>query len=245
MADYETLVPFGDLHLGYSTVNKEKIRRVVEYIRDGNYKWIGMGDYIDNTPPSHRYYRQETSVTTPQQQVFDFVDLVRPISDNCLGLLYGNHEIRSLDYKTGYDPVKQMEELLSLPNNVRSIGTQYFFKYKTTTGLEYKVFATHGKTRGFFFSTRKATKVNQLLKLHEKAEADIYLMGHVHDTLSFPIEIITGSRSISTRHFILTGGFVEYFGSYGETLGYTPVETGCNAVHMGVYEKSVKVERIC
>jgi predicted phosphodiesterase len=238
--DWKTLVPFGDLHMGYATANLDKMQKVVDYIKAKDCKWIGMGDFIDNTPPSHRFYRQETSLTTPQQQVFDFVELVRPIKDTCIGLIYGNHEIRSLDYKTGYDPIKQMEELLGLSKNYRGLGTQHYFHE-----APFDIFATHGKARGFFFSTRTATKINQLLKLHELAEADLYLMGHVHDILHFPINYVSGVDSIVTKYFVLTGGFVEYFGSYGEAMNYTPVETGCNAVHLNIYKKEVKVERIC
>jgi hypothetical protein len=238
--EWMTIVPFGDLHIGYITCNLEKVNKVVDYIKDNECVWIGMGDYIDNTPPSHKYYRQETTVSTPQQQVFDYVETVKPIADKCIGLLYGNHEIRSLDYKSGYDPIKQMEELLKLHKRHRQVGTQHFF-YESP----YRIFATHGKARGFFFSTRTATKVNQLLKLHEKADADLYLMGHVHDTLHFPKNFISGDKEITTRWFAMTGGFVEYFGSYGEALGYTPVETGCNAIHLNRYERKVRVERIC
>jgi len=237
--EWKTLIPFGDLHLGYSTVNMDKIHKVIDYIKERDCIWIGMGDYIDNTPPSHRFYRQETSLNTPQEQVFNFVDLVKPIKHKCIGLIYGNHEIRSLNYKTGFDPIKQMEELLDLHKLHRGIGTQHFF-YDSP----FRVFATHGRARGFWFSTRTATKVNQLLKLHEHAEADIYMMGHVHDTLAFPKNIITGDKEISTHWFVMTGGFVEYFGSYGEDLNYTPVETGCNAIHLNMIKKEVKIERI-
>jgi predicted phosphodiesterase len=238
--EWKTIVPFGDLHLGYATANLDKIQQVVEYIKERDCLWVGMGDIVDNTPPSHRFYRQDTSLTTPQQQVFDFVKLVKPIKNKCIGLLYGNHEMRSLNYKTGYDPIKQMEEMLDLHESHRGIGTQHYFNVGN-----YRIFATHGRARGFFFSTRTATKVNQLLKLHEHAEADVYLMGHVHDTMTFPKNVLTGDKEISTRWFILTGGFVEYFGSYGEDLNYTPVETGCNAVHLNMNKKEVKVERIC
>jgi hypothetical protein len=212
--------------MGYATANVDKMQKVVDYIKAKDCKWIGMGDFIDNTPPSHRFYRQETSITTPQQQVFDFVDLVKPIKDTCIGLIY--------------DPIKQMEELLGLSKNYRGLGTQHYFHE-----APFDIFATHGKARGFFFSTRTATKINQLLKLHELAEADLYLMGHVHDLLHFPINYVSGVDSIVTKYFVLTGGFVEYFGSYGETMNYTPVETGCNAVHLNIYKKEVRVERIC
>ena len=238
--EWKTIVPFGDMHIGYATTNMEKIDKVVDYIKENDCVWIGMGDYIDNTPPSHKFYRQETSISTPQEQVFKFVELMKPIKNKCIGLLYGNHEVRSLDFKTGYDPVQQMERMLDLHGQYVGVGTQHYFNIGG-----YNIFATHGKVRGFFFSTRTATKVNQLLKLHEHAEADVYLMGHVHDTLHFPKNVLVGDKKIGTRWFVLSGGFVEYFGSYGETLGYTPVETGCNAVHLNMNKREVKVERIC
>ena len=243
------LVPFGDLHIGYSTYNREKAEYVVEWIidkRDNGEEilWIGMGDYFDNTPPNHRYYDPDTELISPQEQVFEFVELVKPIKRECIGLLYGNHEMRSLDYKTGYDPIKQTEVMLNMSPMYRQIGTQHYF-YIISGEQVYSVFATHGSSRGFFFSTKVQSKIRKVFNLELLADADVYLMGHMHDYLSFSRQKISAPNNLSKSWYVMTGAFVEYFGSYGEKLGYTPVETACNALHFNKTKKDVVVERIC
>ena len=238
---YEIIVPLGDIHLGYGTVNMVKVQKVIEFIKENNAKWIGMGDLIDNTPPIHRYFDMKNVTMTPQEQVINIVNLLKPIKDNCLGLLYGNHEIRSIEYKTGYDPIIQMEEMLGLEK--RGLGSQTFFNINAGV-CKYSVFATHGSTRGIFFSTRKGYKINKLLSLHNLAIADLYLMGHLHDTEWTTANYLVGEKKISTSYFVMTGAFVEYFGSYGERYGYNPVETGCNVIFLGKKRKRIIVERL-
>ena len=241
------LVPFGDLHIGYKTFNAEKAQYVVDWIckkRDAgeDVQWIGMGDYFDNTPPSHVYYNPDTELISPQQQVFAFVELVKPIRHECIGLLYGNHEMRSINNKTGFDPIQQAEVMLNIPPMYRDLGTQHYF-YVVDDGTPYGVFATHGSSRGYFFSTKVQSKIRKLLNLELLADADIYLMGHMHDYLHLSRQKIVAPNRLGRSWYIMTGAFVEYFGSYGETLGYTPVETACNAIH--ITKDDIRVERIC
>lgn len=238
---YEILVPLGDIHYGYSRANIEKVKQVVAFIKEKDALVVGMGDYVDNTPPTHPYFDQDKTDMTPQQQVFEISKLFKPIKDRILFLLYGNHEVRSI--RSGYDPVEQIEELLDIPDKVRGAGSQRWFKINTGKRI-YTFFAVHGDARGGYFSTAKGYKIRKMYRLHELADADIYLMGHLHDTVNTTREFISGIRSTKKKWFIMTGGFVEYFGSYGERYGYTPVETGCNAIYLDKVKRDVIIKRI-
>ena len=247
--DLEMLVPFGDLHIGYGTMNRKKVDKVVDFIKDNDCQWIGMGDYIDNTPPQHKYFDFEATTMSPQDQVLEFCEIIDPIRDKCIGLLNGNHEIRSI--RAGYDPIKQILRISKIDEG-KHLKSIHAFSIKTGR-VRYDVFATHGSARGLYFSTATGYKINKLLKLSSLADADLYLMGHLHDviwTSNQKIAVESGEMVLNTKWYAMTGGFVEYIDfkkkleSYGAAMGYTPIETGCNAVLFEKGHKEIYVERI-
>lgn len=245
----EILVPFGDLHLGYGTMNREKVGKVVDFINEKDCQWIGMGDYIDNTPPQHKYFDFETTDMSPQDQVIEYCEIIEPIKDKCIGLLNGNHEIRSI--RAGYDPVKQILKILKMCRE-KHLKSIHAFSIKTGR-VKYDIFATHGSARGLYFSTRQGYKINKLLALSSLADADLYLMGHLHDTIGTSnqkVAVENGKMVLKTKWYAMTGGFVEYIDftkkieSYGAAMGYTPIDTGCNAILFEKGHKEIYVERI-
>jgi len=230
LATTDILVPFGDLHLGYKTVNLEVIKRVIAYIEEHDCLWFGMGDIIDNTSPRNKFYDQTTVTMTAQEQVFKFVDLVEPIKDKCIGLLTGNHEIRSK--KDGVDAIAQIERMINLPKKYRNLGTQTYFSIKNTEGKKINFFATHGHGT----CTVATTLIRKLLKMHELAEADVYLMGHHHSLYYTNRLYVTGKRSFTERWYVSTGAYLGYWGGYPEQNGYFPLGTGCNVVYLNPIE---------
>lgn len=243
------LVPFGDLHVGYGTMNRQKVDAVVDFIQEHDCNWIGMGDYIDNTPPQHKYFDWETTDLSPQDQVIEYCEIIEPIKDKCIGLLNGNHEVRSI--RSGYDPVKQILRILKMPME-KHLKSIYLFPIKTGR-VRYDVFATHGSARGLYFSTKPGYKMNKLLALSGLADADLYLMGHLHDTMSNEIKKIgmeDGKMILRKKWFAMTGGFVEFIDfekgleSYGASMGYTPIDTGANVILFEKGHKEIYVERI-
>ena len=222
------LVPFGDLHLGYNCFNLEKAEKVVEFIEQKEAYWLGMGDYIDNTPPSHRYYITGRATMTVQEEVFAFVDLIEPIKDRCIGLLYGNHEVRTL--REEFDPVLQIAKMIGKIELAK--GYTYAFDFAGR-----KIFAAHGNTS----SSTKSYRIKKLLDLANLSDADVYLMGHVHEIDHFRDAIMT-AEGLKERLFVFTGSFVEYKNSYAEEKLLKPTPTGCNALFFG--EKMIEVKRI-
>lgn len=234
------LVPLGDLHIGYGTTNMDKLKKVIKFIADNdNALWIGMGDYIDATPPSHKNFDLKNCTMSIQDQIITCCDLLNEIKDKCLGLLKGNHENRT--FRDGISPIKQMERELKIKTEDSNLGSSSIFKVKTNT-KKYVIYATHGAERGYTFTYSPHSAKNKIAKLVSKAIADIYLMGHYHETFSFTMNMISDRKQLTTKHFVLTGNFLEFFDSYAEDKGYPPLETGCNAILFG--KKKIRVENI-
>lgn len=91
------IVPLGDLHIGASQCMLKEIKETIDYIANNeNVYTILLGDIIDNGVIAGKVasavYDNNIS---PLKQVQYAVDLLRPIKDKILGVVSGNHEMRS------------------------------------------------------------------------------------------------------------------------------------------------------
>ena len=174
--------PLGDLHIGNPGFNEERFMRRVNFIRRTRQKrfWIGMGDYIENIRPYangfvDRRWSTEVLLGEPDwdEQIRRFVDMVRPIRRKCLGLLWGNHEWKTMTSK-------EFEDRFCKPLKVDFLGSRAYIilriKHKKKILGEYAIFAIHGSYAGY----RLGGAFNRLQDLARIYDADIYLMGHTH-----------------------------------------------------------------
>ena len=89
--------------------------------------------------------------------------------------------------------------------------------------------------------------MNGCIKLSDFIESDIYLYGHVH-ALSHNIQLYRKinfkNKMIdeSERHFVLTGSFLNFDSSYGETKGYSPLKKGMPTIWLNEKRSDVQVE---
>ena len=99
--EWAHIEPLGDIHVGNPACDEQKfIQRVEAIKKDKNRYWIGMGDYVDNIRPWKRGVvdkRWETNLLAGEAdwvaQWERFVEIVEPITNKCLGFLWGNHVI--------------------------------------------------------------------------------------------------------------------------------------------------------
>ena len=233
-----TLVPIGDIHYGYTCCNIKKLNKVIEYVKaKDNRRWIAMGDLIDNTSPKNKYFNRDQHSIDVQRQILDLAKMFEPIADKCLGLLWGNHEARA--FKEEFNPNLQLAALLG--NEKLDLGSSnHLFKYAGKN-----VFACHGLT----MSRNKSYKIKQLLELDRLVDADLYLMGHVHE-LDFVRDFYIKNGLNQERLYVFTGHFLEYqcsrkgkiIKTYANEKLMKPIPTGCNAIHIN--GKFMEVERI-
>jgi len=172
----------GDLHIGNAGFDEERFLTRRDYIRKTKQKrfWIGMGDYIENIRPYARGAidrRWDTEILRGEadwdEQIRRFVKMVYPIRRKCLGLLWGNHEWKTMT-------AKEFEDRVCRPLGVDFLGSRAFvilrLKCKREIVGEYAIFAIHGSYAGH----RLGGAFNRLQDLARIYDADIYLMGHTH-----------------------------------------------------------------
>ena len=136
----------------------------------------------------------------------------------------GNHEKRALK-----DGAINVNHRISRELKVRDlgVGALFYFQVKkddAKRGQNYVVYAKHG-TSG---ATTAGGKINAIMRMRDVVKADLYLHGHVHSLQHHSQEIYRvdrGNLVLDKKHYVLTGSYLKYWGSYGEEKSYPPSGT--------------------
>jgi len=215
------LLPWGDVHWGHPNCDKEKAVSYLEWAEEEDALILLMGDLIENSTRQSVGAGVYEQIQNPDDQIDEMCDVLSPYRHRLAGLLTGNHEERTFK-DSGVDPSRHMARVLGVPY-LRYGG--FIRLYVGGTG--YTIYATHGATG----SATSAGKLNAVQRLAGVADADVYLMGHVHDlacVTSLIQSINTRNKTVDMRrrHFVITGNFLTYDDSYGQMKNYAPPKIG-------------------
>jgi len=225
------LVPLGDLHWGNKNCDKQMVKNVIKYISSNDCYWLGGGDYSEAIIPDDRRFdfrSVDEEYQTPQLQYKKIEELFKPISNKCLGLLDGNHDI--VHWKThAHNYVEELSSRLEVPYlTIDAYLRFYFEKYRANFNL----YTHHGWTG----ARTKGGKINRIYDLEEIFPLlDAYVMFHIHD-----LGIVDKKANLyvdsdleirdKMSYFIMGGGFLRGYVkdqvSYIEERTYRPSVLG-------------------
>lgn len=245
----------GDFHVGNIFVAEDEIIKFVKKIKDNPFAyWIGMGDLGEYITPSDP--RWDQGVIAPWlkpdniaegQRVY-INDLLGPIKDKCLGLLWGNHE-NKIRRKSHVN----VHQNLCNDFKVQNLGFSCFIHFHFTRGGAKRVFRgafTHG-SGGAILDSSKLRKLHNFMDAHD---ANIYGYAHTHACkIDTRIELrthLTKKKIISMNKVgALTGCFFKTYlmtdeASYGEQQNYRPTPIGCARIEVDPTEGTYKAEAL-
>ncbi len=233
------LYALGDIHMGTIHCVEEHVhRKITEIADDKHAKWIGMGDYGDFiTPKDKRWEDKQISDWVDPADIGEsvrdrLVELLTPIKDKCIGLLYGNHEVsysKQNDGKVHEHICKDLE----LPNLGYSAFVKLHFKRDKSNEAH---LVTGAFTHGTGNAITEGAKINNLMRFMKSFQADLYGYGHVHDYIpkSLTRLYVSDSGKITNKVSIgaTTGCWFRTYtqgvnSSYGEQKVYPPSELCC------------------
>jgi len=230
------LVPIGDVHLGSKEFNLAKLKKTVDYVKaTKNARVVLMGDLVDIGLKDSIGAGTFDNDIDPETQLDGIIDYLEPIKNKIWCLLGGNHEER-IRMRTSIDINKIIARALGVPY----VGSQCLMKVMCGK-TNYIVFMAHGATG----ATTPAGKINSVMKYGNYIDADVYLMGHVHELAHHTTEyfrVDMGNKQIikDKRHYVITGHYLNY-GGYAEAKGYAPGKTGSPIVKLTRDTKRVRV----
>jgi len=216
------IVPFGDIHWGNEDCDKRMLRIVLDWLYKNKHVYIiCMGDMVESSIiGSPGLFDQEKFLDS---QVYDIIKMLKPLADEgrIIGMHIGNHERRTVK-NTSFNLTRLMCEVL----DVKYLGEGILHLIEVTDGNnseEYTMYTTHGASGALY----PYTKMSACMKLDRIANAEVYCMGHVHslghqkmDTCEVDFE---NKKTVKKpRHYVLTGSYLKYWGSYAQAKSYIP-----------------------
>ena len=254
-----------DLHIGARGCAENDLRRDVAAIAADPFSfWFGGGDYGDFIGHrDKRFDPNEMAEWLKVKDLADLGrvtmarvrDILAPIGPKCLGLLIGNHEV-SLENAGAQD---SLHHWLCQELNAPFLGYCAFvdLAFCRTTGAAHEpVLRTalpprrigalgvrHSQTETIRFFLHHGAgavvtpggKLNRLISAMESFDADVYMLGHVHDQMARRQPAIAASDDCSqlierVRLGMISGSYLKTYQqdciSYGERKMYKPTNLG-------------------
>lgn len=245
-----------DIHMASAACDEKHVREDIEEIASDPYSfWIGTGDYAEFI--THKDRRFDPNAVAEWVDLRDLNnigqvtyrrlrDLFLPIAEKCLGLGLGNHE---RTYALGSDGVDRHGWLcteLGVQNLTYSAMKHICFcrfNNDVKPGIidkpmdrgqprhVFKLWCHHGASG----AQTKGGKMNRLKKFMDSFDADIYMMGHVHDQTGTREVILStdqaGTKLVQKEKIgVISGGYFKTYAAgvttYGEVAGYSPTTLG-------------------
>ncbi len=217
------LIFFGDQHIGSKDSDMVAIKKQIEWIKNTkNTMAVLMGDTVNCALKRSVGAGSFDDTLNPEQQIDTAIEILTPIKDKIIGIHNGNHGSRMYN-ETSMSPEKMIAHAVGVPY----LGDTCFH-YIRLGKITYIVFTAHGSSG----SITPGGSLNSCMKYANYANADIFAMGHTHSLADYSqvfYDVSLKDKTIITkkRHFILTGGYLKWKGSYAESKNYSPLKIGC------------------
>lgn len=234
--DHGYLVPIGDLHRGDRHLSSRGLAKLKGYCdwvmtKPNAYIFL-MGDLLN--------VASRSSKTNPFESDSDeyakTTELFRPYKSRIIGCVTGNHEQRM--YKDfGFNPLQPFCSELGITYCGYSAAIRLRVGKRADRKNEYQQtywgFAHHGSGGGGSLGAA----LNKKMKLQEIVHGmDFYMAGHDH-------QLVVGTRNIllpkrdkiehQRVHYIDTGSFLDWDGSYAEEAGMAISKQGSPRIRLG------------
>lgn len=239
-------MPLGDLHIGsyeFSKRAQEKFQGYVEWILERENAWTFLMGDIMNCSTNDSAGRPAEELLGATEQFELAIKLFRPLAKKgrIIGGIMGNHEwqlVRSTG--SGLKRTRELCAALEIPY----CGADAFLTLDVSEDENphhkrlYDVYLTHGYGGG----RKRGSKINNLEELEHNAEAEIYICGHVHDSLPFrkemPYRDNKGRLALKKKGFTTAGSFLETIilnevdEGYAARRAYSPICIGAPRIRL-------------
>jgi len=211
-----------DLHIGHPHCDEGLIIKTVERVaRDDGHFLILNGDLIEcvtRTSPGDIYHLRYSS---PDEQVEVLVDILGPVKDRILGIVSGNHELRSDGHDYGREVARTLD-IAHMHSRDAILHEVRVGKRRNLKPWVYTVFQTHGRGG----ATTPGGKTNALCRYGTIIPADVVLVGHLHSAkVETDMAIEFDPQNLTTherrRYLVMLSSALGY-GEYALRRGIKP-----------------------
>ena len=216
-----TIMPLGDIHYGSPNCNTNYFEFALNKFKNtpGEKILYLLGDECDIAVKrqGNSTYQQKIDVN---EQLEYIIQSYQPYKEYINGIVQSNHMSRTKN-ELDLDISQIIEEQLDIPY------TNNIYETLLINDQPYTIYATHG--------TRTSNQLHLMQGAMQRntnhIEANLFLMGHCH-YLNYWSQPRTNTDGYTRRHYLLTGHFLNYKGSYAEINGLRPNPCGFAKIHI-------------
>jgi predicted phosphodiesterase len=224
-----SLYPIGDVHKGAAQHLEGLFQQWLRYLRDtDDVAAIFTGDGFNAAIPGSKSdpFEEKYSLDEAVDRLAADLNIAKDKIDAAIA---GNHDIRA--YKlTSLDPMKFLADKLGIEAyDQTSLLLHYIVGDQT-----YDIYLRHGTGN----PASIGGMTNQMKASRDTVMADIYITGHTHKQLAFPLDIFvpdySGPVPTMTRKkqfFVSSGSFVGYE-RYAQERGWSPTHPGAPRIYL-------------
>ena len=176
----------GDWHVGASNCAYKELRDTINILKKTNDKIILNGDLIDcitykdkrfNPEEIAEHYKISQLKDLPVHQINEVIELLEPIKDRIVAMIYGNHEGKFMQYNC-FDPLSYLKGKLGISAEILGKKGYVIARVrKSDESATWLLACMHGKggsgrTVGY--------KYNVVDNEFNRIIADCKIMGHIH-----------------------------------------------------------------
>lgn len=209
------LIPHSDAHVGseqYNELFREYWRDTIKRITKNPTRGYLNGDMCESATKhlANSSYRQQMNINDQIEYTVDFLKWF----DNWKCCTMGNHEIR-LEKEFDID----INRIIA--NELKCTPCYQFYDQFMVNGKPFTVYVAHGKGS----SMHHYTAESKIIRDSRGIEADILINGHNHRCGHFSLPLVDPSNPIGLKrkHYVFSGGFVSYQGSYADAMQLPPL----------------------
>lgn len=238
--DHIDLVLLSDLHAGCQNWAEDLLKRDIDAIKNNPFARVLIpGDLFQRDLKNHKVGDVYGQAIPPSKQKYYMRDLLLPIKDKIIGMCEGNHDARgSEDASEVFD----LCELLGVHYFTDEICCQFSVGAMDINKKPavFSMYGLHG-----FAGGKIGNVANRLMDLSNVADADIYFVGHSHQSLYFPVgwfrrDLYNHKMTPITRHYIACGSY-QGREKYPVTKAMIPKVLGSVTVRLSGRDKKIAV----
>lgn len=228
--DVKDVIFLADLHFGNKMFNREKFERIMTKIQDNkkDYWIIILSDLVETALKSIMLEGTIPSEYPINEQVNYVVKWLKPLKQQIIGSLNGNHEARlSKALNAQYSLHKAICDRLEIENLGILRVFQFFNDKEIYTGI-----AKHKNGSAVI----EGSRLTQLLKMKKIIpNLDFYALAHSHcnqEHIEHPIRLNKNYELIQRDSAYFYCGHMLKYGGYALEAGYAPSVNGIRVMRL-------------
>jgi predicted phosphodiesterase len=239
--DYGEVILMGDFHIGSDGFSEHQLVAYINWIKKNPYvRVILMGDLLEIGELSNFIQAQDKNF---EKQLQDLISYLRPIKDQIICILEGNHEERYTKMARGGPDLSRYIALeLGIADKILLPGPQKGqLLVLKVNGQYYPIYVIHGHTSAIF------NKGTQLKRMAFTSKVPLLAHGHTHQIFHdhYVYRGVTKVNekffeSIFEQHWVSTGCFVKYLG-YAEQSSYPMTKIGAPIIRLFSKKETIMV----